>query len=836
MKRNSIIFFVSICLLFLPFNFLQANAYLQNNKTLKEKIETENNRLLVEKKIFHLRTNAKYKPGEVIVKFKDNIPSKSILKKLNTYQSYQLKKTPLNARIISIPKGKKIEEFINELIRDPDVDYAQPNYSYKPFFIPNDPGYSKQWYLPKVQVPEAWDKLPQNGTVTYVAVIDNGVDINHPDLRNNILFDNYNAVNPTVPIDISQTNGHGTIVAGIIGATINNAEGISGISPNVKIMPINVFTGEEAYEEDIANGIYYAVNHHAKVINLSLGTYDYGFALKEAIDYAYAKGVVVVAAAGNDNTDLPSYPASFANVISVGATDENDQKAQFSNYGSTIDVVAPGTNILSTAPNGQYAIASGTSMASPIVAATAALLLSKNPNLTVDEVTTILLHSARDIGDIGADDTYGYGIINANHAISENVQYDLDAYEGNNSFESAKTISLGSSITAQLSSPGDLDFFKLSIDKRQRIRFRVIPPMDEDIVLEVFDGNRNKISLKNKNNLDIGDEYYEGGIEEFNLTLDPGFYYLKVVDANGSAQFRPYTLSTFYPVYERLAGKDRFETAVKVSQKGWEKADTVVLAYYNGFADALAGVPLAFKYNGPVLLTESNRITPVTKNEIVRLKAKNVIIVGGIGVVSTNIENELRDMGLNVSRLGGTDRFDTARKIAEAVGPADIAIIAYGLNFPDALAIAPYAAINGYPILLVETKKIPASTFQALQGRKKTIVVGGTGVISDTVFKQLPSPYRIAGQDRYQTAVEIIRKVDASTESVYVATGAETQFADALTGAVLAAKNLSPMILTMPNQLPNSTRELIDERNILNFDILGGKGAVSDKVVLEMLK
>ncbi len=304
-------------------------------------------------------------------------------------------------------------------------------------------------------------------------------------------------------------------------------------------------------------------------------------------------------------------------------------------------------------------------------------------------------------------------------------------------------------------------------------------------------------------------------------------------------------LSFYYPgskIYSsvntpiRLSGSDRFDTANKVSQTGWPTADTVVLAYYNKHADALSAAPLAYKVNGPILLTESKNLTLKTKTEIQRLKAKNVIIVGGTGVISINVKNQLESMGLKVTRYGGTDRFDTANRIARQLGGADTAIITYGLNFPDSLSIAPYAASKGYPILLVDKAKIPAKTTEALKalGIRKTIIVGGTGVVSDTVRKQLPSPQRIAGSDRFETGTQVIRQLNYSTDRVYVAMG--MKFADALTGSVLAAKDNAPLLLTYENQLPDTARKVIIDKNILNFTILGGTGAVSDKVKTDLVK
>ncbi|MFV9510492.1 cell wall-binding repeat-containing protein [Tepidibacillus sp. LV47] len=285
----------------------------------------------------------------------------------------------------------------------------------------------------------------------------------------------------------------------------------------------------------------------------------------------------------------------------------------------------------------------------------------------------------------------------------------------------------------------------------------------------------------------------------------------------------------------RLAGKDRFETAVNISKKGWVTSDTVVLANYIKEADALAAAPLAYKVNGPILLTESETLTPTTKTEIQRLKAKKAIIVGGTGVISTDVKDQLEAMGLQVTRWGGIDRYDTAYQIARQLGNTDTAIIANGSKFPDALAIAPYAASKGYPILLVEKDKIPVKTYEALKAIniQKTIIVGGTGVVSDRVKNQLPPPERIAGNDRFETATQIIKQLNQNTDQVYVANG--LKYADALTGSVLAAKNNAPLLLTYQNQLPEVIRKIVIEKNILNFTILGGTGAVSDQVKWDLI-
>jgi len=284
-------------------------------------------------------------------------------------------------------------------------------------------------------------------------------------------------------------------------------------------------------------------------------------------------------------------------------------------------------------------------------------------------------------------------------------------------------------------------------------------------------------------------------------------------------------------VVNRIAGNDRFQTAIEVSKKGWTSANTVVLSYYNGYADALTATPLAFKENAPILLTEANKLTSTTKLEIQRLKAKNIIIVGGEGVISKAVVNELVSMNLSVQRVGGIDRFDTSLQIAKRLGSKDTAIVANGLNYPDALAIGSYAAQNGFPILLVDKDNIPAKTSEALKVKNitKTVVIGGPGVVGSVVYSKLPSPKRIYGNDRFGTATAIVTTLNLPTERVYISNG--MGYADALTGTVLAAKEKATLLLTYQTELPDTTYQIIKDRNITNYTVLGGTGVVSVNLV-----
>ncbi|NMO51227.1 peptidase S8 [Actinoplanes sp. TBRC 11911] len=277
-----------------------------------------------------------------------------------------------------------------------------------------DPDRGRQWDFAKLHVAGAWPT--STGAGVTVAVLDSGVDGGHPDLAGHVLT-GYDELTGTDGAN-TDPNGHGTHVAGTIAAVTGNNVGISAIAPDATILPVRVVDAKgEGFMSDAANGIVYAADHGADVINMSLGSKDEITAVTNAVAYARSKGVVVVAAAGNERTkgSPVSYPAATDGVIAVAATDSSDTVTSFSNRGGYVDVAAPGAGILSTVPaaNGSYATYSGTSMASPHVAAVAALIRAKYPRLTPDQVESALETSATDLGAKGKDSDYGYGRIDA---------------------------------------------------------------------------------------------------------------------------------------------------------------------------------------------------------------------------------------------------------------------------------------------------------------------------------------------------------------------------------------------------------------------------------------
>ncbi|WP_440111135.1 S8 family peptidase [Paenibacillus sp. QZ-Y1] len=302
--------------------------------------------------------------------------------------------------------------------------YVEPHYMYltngtvpeqTDVTVPNDILFSDyQWNLPAIETNRGWNITKGNKDVI-VAVVDTGVDLTHPDLKGKLL-DGYNVVDPgSKPLD---DVGHGTHVAGIIGAIVNNNEGVAGISWYNKVLPVKVLDNSgSGTTYAVAEGIIWAADHGAKVINMSLGNYADAQFLHDAIKYAFDRDIVLIAATGNDNTERPGYPAAYPEVFAVSATDPDMTKASYSNYGDYVDVMAPGSSIASTYPNNQYAALSGTSMASPHVAALAGLIRSLNPDLTNTEVMDLMRQSVIDLGDPGHDKYYGYGQVDVYKAL-----------------------------------------------------------------------------------------------------------------------------------------------------------------------------------------------------------------------------------------------------------------------------------------------------------------------------------------------------------------------------------------------------------------------------------
>jgi subtilisin family serine protease len=323
----------------------------------------------------------------------------------------------------------------------PGVMWAEPDYLAHPAATtPNDPEFANQWGLEQVDAPEAWDVETGNANVV-IAVVDSGLDLTHPDLAsklwvnpgeiagngidddNNGLIDDVNGWNfYAEDANIADDNGHGTQVAGVAAAVTDNAEGIAGMCWGCTIMPIKAMQASGvANYSDIAQGVLYAAQKGAEVINLSLGGYSYSSALHEAIQAAVNDyGVVVVGGAGNDGVDTPFYPAAYPEVLAVAGTDQSDVRASFSDYGTWVDVSAPAVDITTTFLGGDYGAVSGTSYAAPLVSGLVGLIRSQQPTWSQALVTAQIIHTTNDIDPLnpGYEGLLGSGRINAHAAVT----------------------------------------------------------------------------------------------------------------------------------------------------------------------------------------------------------------------------------------------------------------------------------------------------------------------------------------------------------------------------------------------------------------------------------
>jgi subtilisin family serine protease len=340
-------------------------------------------------------------------------------------------------RVVEVTDGSSAAAALARLRKDPSVEYAEEDQTVSIVRAPNDPSLGELWGLAKIRAQEAWDEEIGNGQVV-VAVIDTGVAYDHPDLAanmwtntgevpgNGIDDDGNGYVDDLYGYDFHNDDAdpmddhfHGTHCAGTIGAVGDNGVGVVGVCWDVRLMALKFLgKGGSGSSSDAIGCIQYAIDNGAHVMSNSWGGGGFSQALADAVAAAHEAGILFVAAAGNNNSSSPHYPSAYPHVLSVAATDQDDEKASFSNYGSSIDLAAPGVGILSCGLDGTYRKASGTSMATPHVAGLAALLLARNPAMTLDQLELVLTSSAVDLGDPGKDNIYGHGRIDAAAAVA----------------------------------------------------------------------------------------------------------------------------------------------------------------------------------------------------------------------------------------------------------------------------------------------------------------------------------------------------------------------------------------------------------------------------------
>lgn len=614
----------------------------------------------------------------------------------------------------------------------PGISFVEEEHVVTAGLVPVDTFWSQQWGPRKIAAPGAWDITTGSSSVV-VAVLDTGVTPN-ADLDGKLTA-GYDFVNGDT--DAVDDNGHGTSAA-IVAAGDANDAGVAGICWTCRVMPVKVLdhTGTGG-TVGIAKGITWAADHGADIITMSLGATAQTATVQQAVAYARSAGVILVAAAGNEGTTTPTYPAADAGVIGVAGSDEVDARYSWSNHGSWVDVAAPGCNG-SRFASGSYGNFCGTSSATPVVAGVAALGLALGAD--ADTVERALLDTAVPVGSWVAE-----GRVDAAATVAA-VQAALAA-----------------------------------------------PPAG-------------------------------GGTTTPEPTGDPA------------------------PATEvvRAAGDDRVGTSVALAQQGFPTgAGTVVLARTDSYADALAAAPLAATLGGPVLLTPGSGLRRDVADAVRRLGADQAVLVGGTGALSAAIERDLAAAGVTaIRRIAGSNRFDTARRIATEVGGSD-AYVVEGVNassargWPDAVAVSGLAALQRRPILLTTADALPPETAAALRSIAATdvTIVGGTSAVSDTVRQALAgmaTVRRVAGATRYDTSAKLASAAlaaGADGAHVWLATG--RSWPDALAAGPAAGALGAVLLLVDGTDLGGSPASLawLDDRIPLRRVVLvGGTASVSSGV------
>lgn len=330
---------------------------------------------------------------------------------------------PLHVVILESSANTSASQLARELAQDGAVAWAEPTVSIQAEGVPNDPLVSKQTHLPQIKAFDAW-RVSRGDAKVPLAILDTGIDTSHPEFTGRLHAASRNILAPGQPPE--DDYGHGNHVAGVAAAAADNGIGVAGVAPAAHLMIVKIMDANGRGDDaTFAAGLIHAVDSGARVVSMSFGAGRRSPLFEEALRYALERDVVLVASAGNDNVrndrdKRPHLPSTFPGVIEVAATDGRDRKASFSNYGDTVSVAAPGVDIFATYRSkfGGYGKFSGTSMATPMVAALATMVRGLNPTWTRQQVREHLERTADDLGPAGRDPQFGAGRINCARAVS----------------------------------------------------------------------------------------------------------------------------------------------------------------------------------------------------------------------------------------------------------------------------------------------------------------------------------------------------------------------------------------------------------------------------------
>ncbi|MCM8710182.1 S8 family serine peptidase [Clostridium sp. SYSU_GA19001] len=869
-KKLSKITIILLALLLIINQNVQAYSfYNKNNKTVN-KIYNSNNKLITK----NIESQLKKVPNELIIKYKKGttqIKKEASLKKVKGLQKKQ-QLNLVNSDVVKLPDGTDLDAAMKALKENSNVEFVQPNYIYYPAELTSDTRSSEQWGLQNtgqvingqqgtagidIDIKSAWN-ITKGSSQVIVGIIDSGIDINHPELKDKLwknpgeipgngVDDDHNGYVDDINgwnfygdnsqiYNAEDGDSHGTHVAGIIAAALNGI-GVAGIAPDVSIMPLKFIGPYGGTTTDAIAAIEYAKKKGVKILNMSWGNASFDAALKEAIENS---GCLVVAAAGNNGENIdtsPIYPAAFnsSNILSVAALDNKGSLTDFSNYGLTnVDVAAPGQDILSTVPrktllgaavassNGIYkTLLQGFGMESIASGAERKDLMSRVLSFFgVSQSDAILLIQ---------DDESSYGFENILSYYKNPLQelgfnnvtvYNIGYLRNGPGFSALRSYKLVIWATGEAVGLADDNSYIITETDQRNIKSYLdcggmFYVSGENIAYNLSDTSFIENYLHAKH---LTDEYNRRSVSGMSGTFFEG---------------KSYNLNTAY------------EDIVKAS----DSSGQVVLAYdeeqnYNNayeyfsgtsmaapFASGVAALLLSYGVDDPLIIKQ--KIIDTSK-PLQSLSGK--VATGGMINAAGALASAKNAGKSNLfQRLWGANRYETAVSISKyGWKGASNAVLTTGADFPDALSAAPLARKYNAPILLTERQSLTPSVEAELDrlGVKNVFIIGGEGVVSKAVEDRLRLKNitftRLGGVNRYETSLAIANYLGGSSEIV-VATGRD--FPDALSIASYAAFKNVPILLTETNSLYSGISDYIRKYGVNKAYVIGGYGVVSDFVL-----
>lgn len=836
-----------------------------------------------------------YKPGEVLVRFKSAATTAARTGALATIGASRLRtvKGVAGLQVAGLAKNMSVEEAVKALAADPAVVYAQPNYRRQIAVTPDDTRFDELWGMHNtgqtggsddadIDAPEAWDIATGSADVK-VAVVDTGIDYNHPDLddqlwtnpgeiadngidddENGYVDDVYGIDTVNDDSDPFDDHGHGSHVSGTIGGEGNNGLGVAGVNWDVTIMPVKTFdAGGSGWDEDIIEALAYVNMMGADVSSNSWGGGGYSQAMYDEIE---AFPGLFCAAAGNDSMDNDSwmaYPASYDldNILSVAATDMWDELAWFSNYGvATVDVGAPGDGILSCVPgkplvtldsmvwsddfttfdnwsnwgDSDWGIDTTTFMSAPSsVACTdypdwafAGMTNDTPVDLTAGEVGALVLDANYNLTeDMAGIDFYAYDETMWTGAYLGTLTGDSGGWDENVIMPIPGYVSQFGPLLTDVVFFGDDNITPVYLDD---VEFWTgsISGWDYDAAYDSWSGTSMATPHVSGLAALLLSEYPEMGPADLKATIMQNVDVIPSMDGRCVSNGRINAFAALSnpvdltgPAIEMVT-EDTYESVAEITASA---------------SDAMSGVKsMSWSFDGaPATTVESDTVTMTL--DVVGQHTLTVWAEDTAGNVSEAwAEFEITRGAATFNTIAGADRYATAIAASQKAFPngADTVVVATGANWPDALGGSALAGASSCPLLLTTPASLPSSVKDEIErlGATKVYVLGGTGAVSDAVATALATlvgddnVVRLAGVDRYATASAVASEVigllgDGYDGKAFVATGAN--YPDALAASPLAAAMRWPLLLASP------AGSLSVPASVDSAVILGGTGAVS---------